>query len=156
MDTTLQHSSLDSTLDPCYTVLFDNGTLASIPLPEMASIIPKPPVIDELTLADDSSLLFPFLKLNSKIAYEHKGQFQKGYLSNVNVIYQFSFKSHVNKKKEDWGFPLPNLPTNWVDLCVEGNLVPGRVPHSFLCSPTSPQGSTFDSVAALGLMANLK
>ena len=33
---------LDST--PSYTVLFDNGTSASIPLRDMASIIPKPPI----------------------------------------------------------------------------------------------------------------
>ncbi len=121
----------------------------------MASIIPKPPVVDELTSANDSSLLPPFLKLNSKITYEHKGQFHNGYLSKVDRVYPFSFKSHVNKKKEEWGVPLPNLPIIWVDLYVEGILIPWHVPHSFLCSPTSPQGSTFNPVASFVSAINL-
>jgi hypothetical protein len=29
-------------------------------------------------------------------------------------------------------------------MCIEGVLVPGHVSHTFLCSPTSPQQSTFD------------
>jgi hypothetical protein len=36
------YDSSDST--PSYTVLFDNGTSASIPLRDMTSIIPKPPI----------------------------------------------------------------------------------------------------------------
>jgi hypothetical protein len=39
-------SSSDDSSDPSYfyTILFDNGTSASIPLSEMPTIIPKPPV----------------------------------------------------------------------------------------------------------------
>jgi hypothetical protein len=37
-------SADSSTSSPLYTILFDNGTFASIPLQDMASIIPKPPV----------------------------------------------------------------------------------------------------------------
>ena len=47
------------------------------------------------------------------------------------------FKSHVNKRKEDWGVDLPNLHHTWVDLCLEGVLVPGHVAHSFLCALSS-------------------
>ncbi len=42
-----------------YTVLFDNGTTASIPLSEMASIIPEPPV-QVSALDSQVSLLPPF------------------------------------------------------------------------------------------------
>jgi hypothetical protein len=46
--------------DFCYTILFDNGSTASIPLSEMVSIIPSPPVDVAVTYSQDS-LLPPFL-----------------------------------------------------------------------------------------------
>jgi hypothetical protein len=51
---------------PSYTILFDNGTTMSIPLSEMAVIIPEPPVYITHSCPQDS-LLPPFLCLNSKI-----------------------------------------------------------------------------------------
>jgi hypothetical protein len=154
MDIPFPTSPSDPSLAASYTVLFDDGTSASIPLLDMAAIISKPPV--NITATDPaSSLLPPFLQLNSKITYEHDGQYHKGYLSQVDGVYCISFKSHVNKRKEDWGVPLPNLPTTWVDLCVQGILIPGHVPHSFLCSPTSLHSSTFDSVASSVITVNL-
>jgi hypothetical protein len=139
---------------PSYTILFDNSTSASIPLHDMASIIPKPPVDIDCSDSQDS-LLPPFLCLNSKITYEHKGQYHKGFLGKTDGIYRFLFKSHAIKRKEEWGVNLPNLPTTWVDLCVEGILVPGHVSHSFLCSSSSPQRSLFDPVASLVSAVNL-
>jgi hypothetical protein len=65
------------------------------------------------------------------------------------------YKSHVNKRKEDWSVPLPNLPTTWVDLCVEGVLLPGHISHTFLRSPVSLQQSTFDPVASVVSTLNL-
>jgi hypothetical protein len=117
----LVDSSADdsSNSSPSYVVLFDNGTSASIPLRDMASIIPKPPVDIDSSKSQDS-LLPPFLWLNSKITYEHDGQYHKGFLGKSNGVYRFVFKSHANKRKEEWGVNLPNLPTTWVDLCVEG------------------------------------
>jgi hypothetical protein len=44
----------------CYTILFDNSSTASIPLSEMVSIIPSPPVDVAVTYSQDS-LLPPFL-----------------------------------------------------------------------------------------------
>ena len=82
-------------LSPSYTILFDNGTSASIPLRDMASIIPKPP-IDIASSDSQDSLLPPFLRLNSKITYEHDGQYHKGYLHKTDGVYHFSFKSHAN------------------------------------------------------------
>jgi len=126
-------SSSDDSSDPSYfcTILFDNGTSASIPLSEMPTIIPKPPVDIDLSDSQDS-LLPPFLRLNSKITYEHDVQYHKGFLDKRQGVYRFIFKSHANKSKEEWGVDLPNLPTTWVNLCVEGILVPGHVSHSFL------------------------
>jgi len=135
------YDSSDST--PSYTVLFDNGTSASIPLRDMTSIIPKPP-IDVDPSDSQASLLPPFLRLHSKITYEHDGQYHKGYLGQLDGVYRFIFKSHTNKRKEEWGVNLPNLPTTWVDLCVEGILVPGHVSHSFLRPTDSTKQSTFD------------
>ncbi len=114
-----------------YTILFDNGTTASEPLNEMASLIPPPPV-DVCNLASQDSLLPPFLHLNSKITFEHEGQYHEGFLGKCDGCFHIVFKSHVNKQKEDWSVPLPNPPVSWVDLCVEGVLLPGHVLHTFL------------------------
>jgi hypothetical protein len=59
-----------------YSILLDNGTTNSMPLSDMANMIPAPPVckVD----ANMSNPLLPlFLKLNYKITYEHNGQFHK-------------------------------------------------------------------------------
>jgi hypothetical protein len=120
----------------------------------MVSIIPKPPVdIDSSDFQD--SLLPLFLWLNSKITYEHDGQYHKEFLGQRDGVYWFIFKSHANKRKEKWGVNLPNLPTNWVDLCVQGILVPGHVSGSFLRPSPSPQQSTFDPVASFVSAINL-
>jgi hypothetical protein len=59
---------------PNYTVFFGNGSLASIPLKQMAGLIPPPPIT--LNNSDTAtSLLPPFLRLNSKITLEHEGQY---------------------------------------------------------------------------------
>jgi len=73
----------------------------------------------------------------------------------MDGVYQFIFKSHANKCKEEWGVNLPNFPTTWVDLCVEGILVPGHVSDSFLRLSPSPQQSTFDPVASFVSAVNL-
>jgi len=93
--------------------------------------------------------------LNSKITYEHDGQYHKGFLGKRDGVYRFIFKSHANKRKEEWEVSLPNFPTNWVDLCVEGILVPGHVSNSFLRPSPSPQQSTFDPVASFISTTNL-
>jgi hypothetical protein len=72
-----------------------------------------------------------------------------------NYSYPFSFKSHVNKKKEDWGVNLPNLVINWVDLCIKGVLIPGHVSHTFLCLPCSSAPMTFDPMASFVSTINL-
>ncbi len=111
--------------------------LQHIPLLEMADIIPKPPV-DIATSDSQYSLIPPFLCLNSKITCTHDGMYHKGYLSLQDGVYWFVFKSHVNRCKEDWGINLPNLPTTWVDMCVEGLLIPGHVSHTFFfCFPSA-------------------
>ena len=164
MDIPLSLDSLDS---PSYQILFDNGTAASIPLSEMASCIPAAPlpalVPTDLSHDGSSTLLPPFLSVNSRITYEHDGAYHKGFLTRKSCgMYRFSFKTHVKKKSEDWGVDLPNLPYNWVDLCTEGILVPGHVAHSFIRSPSAPvpsgsslPRSTFDPVANIVSAINL-
>jgi hypothetical protein len=146
--------SSDDSTDLPYTILFDDGTTTTVPLSKMADLIPPPPLVST-SPNGVSALLPPFLQLNSKITYEHDGQYHKGYLGQHDGVYRFSFKSHVNKRKEDWGVPLPNLPSTWVDLCVEGILVPGHLSHSFLRSPTSDTPTTFDPVASFVSAVNL-
>jgi hypothetical protein len=68
-------SSEDST-DLPYTILFNNGTSALIPLSQMAGLIPPPPVTPS-TVAGTDTLLLPFLCLNSCITFEHEGQYHK-------------------------------------------------------------------------------
>jgi hypothetical protein len=79
----------------------------------------------------------------------------QGFLGQRDGVYRFVFKFHVNKRKEDWGVDLPNLPINWVDLCVEGIIVPGHVSHSFLRPPVSPSPSTYDQVMSFVSAVNL-
>jgi hypothetical protein len=55
-----------------YLILFNNGTTASVPLNEMAALIPLPPV--DVGASDSTDSLLPlFLCWNLKITYEHKG-----------------------------------------------------------------------------------
>jgi hypothetical protein len=118
----------------------------------MPSLIPKPPV----DASDSAHLEPPFLKPNSKITFEHDGHYHKGYLSKSfdgSHRFSFSYKFYINKKKEDWGVPLPNLPMKWHELCAEGALLPGHVSSSFLCSALSPK--TFDLVANFVSAVNL-
>ncbi len=164
MDIPLSTAPLGSTL---YHILFNNGTSASIPFAEMESLIPAPP-LPSSTPTDSpsdgsSSLLPPFLSVNSRITYEHDGAYHKGFLTRKPCgMYQLSFKTHVKKKSEDWGINLPNLPFNWADMCTEGILIPGHVAHSFLRSSSSSISlaststrSTFDLVANIVSAINL-
>jgi hypothetical protein len=95
-------------MDLPYTILFDTSIMALIPLSQMVMLIPPPPVTPSAVNGADS-LFPPFLCLNSRITFKHKGKYHKGYLGQQDGTYRFLFKSHVNKKKEDWGVPLPNL-----------------------------------------------
>ncbi len=70
---------------PSYQILFNNGTSASISLTGMPSLILNPPVpmsaaVDSSS-EDSSSLLPPFLSVNSQITYEHKGTYHKGFFT---------------------------------------------------------------------------
>ncbi len=75
--------------------------------------------------------------------YNKDGHYHKGYLSQLpDGTYWFSYKSHIVKKQEDWGAPLPNLATTWQDLCVEGLLLPGHNWSTFDCSASAHHDST--------------
>ena len=100
----------------------------------MDSLIPKPNV----DMSERSHLLPPFLCLNLKITFEHEGQYCKGFLTQAsNGDYCFSYKSHINKKHPDWSISLPNLTSNWHDLCLQGILVPGHNTTSFVRETTA-------------------
>ena len=92
--------SSDNLTDLPYMILFDDGTTATVPLSKMADLIPPPPLVST-SPTSVLALLPPFLQLNSKITYEHDRQYHKGYLGQHDGVYCFSFKSHVNKRKED-------------------------------------------------------
>jgi hypothetical protein len=130
---------LDPNTSPHYLVQYDDGTSSSIPGVKMPDFIPKPTV----DISDNTHLLPPFLKVGSKITFEKDRQYHKGYLSQLpNGTYRFSYKSHINKKQEDWGAPLPNLATTWQDLCAEGLLLPGHNWSTFNCSASAHHVST--------------
>ena len=135
---------------PHYLVQFDDGTTKSVSASDMSSLIPKPP---EAAMDNDGALLPPFLQEKSKVTYDHDGQYHKGYLTkSPDGVYRFSYKSHVNKKKEDWGVALPNLSRTWTTLCAEGILLPGHTASSLL---RSSDGNTFDPVANIVSAVNL-
>ena len=88
MDIPVYTDSPDSSGNYSDTILFDNGTTSALPLLDMASIIPTPPVQEEDS-TNTNCLLPPFLQLNSKITYDHAGQFHKGFLGIHNGVYRF-------------------------------------------------------------------
>jgi hypothetical protein len=131
---TVMDIPLDPNTSPHYLVQYDDGTSSSIPAAKMPDFIPKPTV----DISDNTHFLPPFLKVDSKITFEKDGQYHKGYLSQLpDGTYRFSYKSHINKKQEDWGAPLPNLATTWQDLCAEGLLLPGHNWSMFDCSASA-------------------
>jgi hypothetical protein len=71
---TVMDTPMDSNQSPHYLVQFDNGTSRSIRFADMPSLIPKPLV----NVLDSAHLLPSFLKLNSKITFEHDGHYHKG------------------------------------------------------------------------------
>ncbi len=126
---TVMDIPLDPTTSPHYLIRFDDGTAKLVPAFKMPSLIPKP----HDTTSDSSHLLPPFLRLNSKITFKHKGQFHKGYLTkSPEGTYCFSYKLHVNKKHPNWSVPLPNLPSTWHNLCTDGILLPSHSITSFI------------------------
>jgi hypothetical protein len=158
--------STDVLGSPSYLILFDNGTSALIPLTNMQLMIPALTVPMSGMAASPpahSTLLPPFLSINSWITYKHNGTYHKGFLSRKPCgMYPFSFKTHGKKKSEDWGVDLPNLPFNWADLCTKGILIPGHVAHTFIRhAPSSvplvlaSSTSTFDPVASIVSAINL-
>ncbi len=66
--------------------------------------------------------LLPILKipfyLHSFVSTLRSPMSTMGNITKVTLAL-FIFKSHINKRKEDWGVSLPNLPTTWVAMCVE-------------------------------------
>jgi hypothetical protein len=142
---TVMDIPFDPTSSPQYLIIFDDGTSRAVSSADMPALIPKP-----LSVPPDSNhLLPPFLQLGCKITYEHDGQLHKGFLGqSSDGVFRFSFKSHINKKSEDWGVPLPNLTSTWQDLCVEGVLLPGHQSSSFL---TTRRAATASHVSAVHL-----
>jgi hypothetical protein len=92
-------ASSEDSMDFLYTILFDNGTTALIPLSQMADLISPPPVTSS-TVAGANTLLPPFFCLIYCITCKHEGQYHKGYLSQHDGIFWFSYKSNVNKCKD--------------------------------------------------------
>jgi len=119
----------DPTSSPQHLIVFDDGTTRAVPSKDMPLLIQKP----VYAKPDSTHILLPFFQPGSKITFEHDGQLHKGFLGqSPGGEFRFSFKSHINKKSEDWGVPLPNLPSPWQDLCVEGILIPGHQSSSFM------------------------
>ncbi len=137
----------DATTSPHYIILLDNGTTRSVSAANMESLIPKPTA----DMTNTSHLLPPFLQLRSKITFEKDGQYHKGFLRQLSDgVYRFSFKSHINKKNEDWGITLLHLATTWQDLCLEGILIPGHQTSSFQHpSPHNKATASFVSATTL-------
>jgi hypothetical protein len=119
---------MDPKSTPQYLIVFDDGTRRAVSASDMPSLIPTPTSVSPNSV----HLLPPFLQLGSKITFDHDGQYHKGFLGqSPDGTFRFSFKSHINKKSEDWGVLLPNLASTWQDLCLEGILLPGHQPSSF-------------------------
>ncbi len=73
-----------------YHVLFDNGTLASIPFAKMESLIPAPPLPSSTPMDSSSngssSLLHPFLSINSQLHMNTMVPIKKVFLPKSPVV----------------------------------------------------------------------
>ncbi len=107
---------LESCDAPLYTILFDNGTISSVLLSEMASLIPSPPVHDDIN-AGSQALLPPFLQSISKITYKHDGQFHKGFLGIKNGVYCF-ISNHMSTSVRKTGAPINPISLRIGSICV--------------------------------------
>jgi hypothetical protein len=120
----------------------------------MPSFISKPQTTDSDSAS--SHFLPLFLRINSKILFDHEGRYHKGYLiKSLDGVYNFSYKSHVNKKQSDCSVRLPNLPTTWQDLCTEGIIYPGHSLSSLLWDTSSSLGNTSSPLANFVSAASL-
>ncbi len=71
----------------------------------------------------------------------------------VQLWFSYNYKMHINKKEEDWGVSLPNLPMNWHELCINGVLLPGHVSSLSICSAST--ATTFSPIANFASAINL-
>ncbi len=60
MDIPISQTTMESLVELSYTIIYDNDTTSSVPLSEMASIIPSP-LVREDPPAGGNHLLLPFL-----------------------------------------------------------------------------------------------
>jgi hypothetical protein len=101
-----------------YLILFDNGTSASIPLADMASLIPSPPIsgvgLHKTSSDDNSSLLPPFLQVRNCITYKHDGgNITRASLHAIPVALIFSASKLMSRRSLRTGvltFPISLLP----------------------------------------------
>jgi hypothetical protein len=91
MDIHFPVSPSEANSQQSYLILFDNGTTASVPLYEMAALIPPPPVDVGASNSTDS-LLHPFLHLNSKITYKKQRTIPKRFFGSVQWMLPFCFQ----------------------------------------------------------------
>jgi hypothetical protein len=100
--------------------LFNNGTTDLIPLSKMVRHIPPPPLQVFTSDNQDALLPHPTLPLPQLVIHlQTQGSISQGlsYPTGWGVL--VLLKSHVNKSKEDWGIPLPNLPTTWINFALK-------------------------------------
>ncbi len=138
---TVMDIPFDPTSSPQYLIVFNDGTTRAVLTTDMPSLIATC-----LTAATNAShhLLPPFLQLGSKITLVHEGQYCKGFLGqSLDGTYRF-------KKSEDWGVPLPNLPSTWQDQCTDGSLIPGHQPSLIL--HVKHQSPTLESASHVSMV----
>ena len=134
-----------------YLIQFDDSTILSVPLPDMPALIPAlpAPIIDDAEAVGLPS----FLQVGQKVTYSVDGQFYKGYIGRRDGVYRFSFKRHPNCKHEEWGVPIVNFASNWVEMCQNEEIFPSHVTvSSFL---RGSNGRTTDVVANYVSAVNL-
>ncbi len=113
-----------------YTVLFDNGTTASILAFKMASIISLPPL---MLMCPTLNILF-FLHFSVNIPNHVQTWRTISQMIPLQTWWGLLFCLHVACQQEDWSVPLPNLPLAWIEMCIKASSFPAKfVIISFVC-----------------------
>ena len=80
-----------------------------------------------------------FLRHDSKVTMDHKGEFHEGYINySPESGFQFIFRINERSRKVDFSVPLPDFKQHWTTLLGYNRLVPGHsTVSSFIKSAAS-------------------
>ena len=142
---------------PHYVVSLDDGTTAERSFEDLIAIgrDSDTPADSAAPTADPFATLPHIFQRNSKVTFDHKGTFHKGFLQHSDAYgFHFEARRNIRSKRVDWTVPLPNFKQHWTTLVGDDILFPGHTAvSSFLKSATADSAPAARFVSAKNLFA---